>query len=150
MNMTKFISLVTVIFALTACAQSYKLEIQQGNVITGQQLGKLQQGMSPREVRYLLGTPLIIDPFHKNRWDYFYSKHQGSTQLEKQKRVTIIFDNERLIRLEGDTVPGIKGLNPGLGNLSDEDIVSGKIHTTPTQKKPGLIKRAMNKIRRKE
>lgn len=148
--MTKHLSVILICLSVAACAQAYKLEIQQGNVITDGQVSQLKQNMTTREVRHLLGTPLIIDPFHKNRWDYYYSKHQGSEQLEKQKRISLVFENDRLIRVDGNVEPTIKGIKPSLGNLDNQTITTGKKHTAPTQKKPGLLKRTMDKIRRKD
>lgn len=78
----------------------YKADIQQGNVVTPDMTAKLKIGMTVSQVRFLLGTPLITDPFHPNRWDYFYRATQGG-HLTAQQRVTVVFENEKLARVEG-------------------------------------------------
>ncbi|MBT7354525.1 MAG: outer membrane protein assembly factor BamE, partial [Acidiferrobacteraceae bacterium] len=59
------------------CVRSYQMEVQQGNVISAEQIEKINPGVSRDEVRFILGTPLIEDPFHAQRWDYFYSLDPG-------------------------------------------------------------------------
>jgi len=79
----------------------YRPDIQQGNVVTQDMVDRLRLNMSEREVRYLLGSPLLIDPFHSERWDYYYSLRQGDT-ITEQHRLTLYFHNEHLLRTEGD------------------------------------------------
>ncbi|TCJ15058.1 outer membrane protein assembly factor BamE [Parasulfuritortus cantonensis] len=81
----------------------YHLEIPQGNVVTQEQVSALKPGMSTAQVRFLLGTPLIVDPFHSNRWDYAYSLKKGGDILE-QRHITVLFESDRLVRIEGDVV----------------------------------------------
>jgi len=66
----------TLTLLIGACAP-YRIDVQQGNYLTQNEISQLSTGMSKREVRYILGTPLIIDPFHENRWEYFYSLRKG-------------------------------------------------------------------------
>jgi outer membrane protein assembly factor BamE len=82
----------------------YRPTIQQGNVVTQEQVNELQPGMTKRQVRFLLGTPMISDVFHANRWDYAYTEGEGSRPAE-QRRVTVYFDNDRLVRITGDVRP---------------------------------------------
>jgi outer membrane protein assembly factor BamE len=85
----------------------YRIDVQQGNVVTQEDINKLQPGMTKRQVRFLLGTPLIVDVFHQNRWDYYYSMQPGSIGGEaEQQHVALFFENDRLVRLEGDLRPG--------------------------------------------
>ena len=85
-------SLAILIFLLTttACSRSfdggynlpllYKIDIQQGNVIEQEMLDKLQPGMDKDQVQFIMGTPVIVDPFHKDRWEYAPSElrwHDG-------------------------------------------------------------------------
>ncbi len=85
----------------------YKIEIQQGNSISQDMLARLKPGMTPSQVRFVLGTPLLVDPFRDNRWDYVYRLQQGDKLLE-QRRVTIVFENDRLKAIEGDIVAAAK------------------------------------------
>ncbi len=79
----------------------HRIEIQQGNALTQDMLDKLKPGMTPSQVRFILGTPLVVDPFHKNRWDYVY-RLERSGKVAEQRRVTVIFEDDRLKALEGD------------------------------------------------
>jgi len=81
----------------------YRIDIQQGNAVDQEMVNKLKPGMTKNQVAYVLGTPLIIDTFHPNRWDYIYSFHPGNGKRE-QRTLTVYFtDDEKLSHLEGDT-----------------------------------------------
>jgi outer membrane protein assembly factor BamE (lipoprotein component of BamABCDE complex) len=82
----------------------YKMDIQQGNVITSKMLLQLRPGMTKAQVRYVLGTPLIVDSFHGNRWDYFYELSKQGKVVNK-RRVILDFDQEALVAVRGDVVP---------------------------------------------
>ena len=90
------------------CVRSYRVEIQQGNVISAEQIEKLNPGTSRNEVRFILGTPLIEDPFHANRWDYFYSLDPAKGDQVTQYRLSIWFENDLVTRteVEGAGLPG--------------------------------------------
>jgi len=80
---------------LSACS-NYKLDVQQGNLVTQDTISKLQQGMSKQEVQSLLGTPLLQDSFDNNRWDYlFYSKKNKT----KSQNITLRFKDDQLINV---------------------------------------------------
>ncbi|MFQ5760576.1 MAG: outer membrane protein assembly factor BamE, partial [Acidiferrobacterales bacterium] len=64
------LSVLLTLWLVTACFNIYRPEVQQGNVVTQEMVSQLKIGMSRRQVRFLLGTPLIEDPFHQDRWDY--------------------------------------------------------------------------------
>lgn len=93
----KKIILASCIFILSACS-SYKLEVQQGNLVTQTSISKLQQGMSKQEVQSLLGTPLLQDNFNNNRWDYvFYQNKREGKNHKKQQNVSLTFKNGQLV-----------------------------------------------------
>ena len=81
----------------------YRIDIQQGNAITQEMLNKLKPDMTKKQVAYVLGTPLIIDTFHPNRWDYIYTFHPGNGQREQRKLTLYFTDEEVLSHIEGDT-----------------------------------------------
>lgn len=81
----------------------YKIDIQQGNAVSQEMLAKLKPGMTPSQVRFILGTPLVQDPFHPNRWDYVY-RHMKAGKLTEQRRVTVVFEDDKLKGIEGDVV----------------------------------------------
>ena len=82
----------------------YKTDIQQGNVISQEQVNKLEPGMSKRQVRYLMGTPMLVDTFHQDRWDYVFTMKKGGGKLVK-KRDALYFVDDQLSRIEGDYRP---------------------------------------------
>ena len=82
----------------------YRPTIQQGNVITQDMVNTLKPGMSKRQVTYLLGTPALVDSFHQNRWDYIYTLKENTKDME-QKSLTLYFENDSLVRIEGDYRP---------------------------------------------
>ena len=94
---------------LTACGSAipnvkpFKMDIQQGNVVTSKMLLKLRPGMTKSQVKYIMGTPLVVDSFHTNRWDYFYQMRQ-SGQVTEKRRVILDFEKDLLVRVRGDVV----------------------------------------------
>lgn len=61
---------------------------------------KLKIGMAKRQVTHLLGTPLIDDPFHQGRWDYYYKFIAGDTNEEQSSYITLYFDGDRLSKID--------------------------------------------------
>lgn len=83
----------------------YKIDIDQGNIIDQEMINKLRPNMTKRQVIYVLGSPLLIDTFHHNRWDYLYSQQDGSND-RTQQRISLRFNStEQLINIEGDLAP---------------------------------------------
>lgn len=82
----------------------YKIDIQQGNVITQEMIDQLKPGMTKRQVQFVMGTPLMQDTFQQNRWDYVYSLQPGG-EARQQESITIYFDGDQLSHFEGDFVP---------------------------------------------
>jgi outer membrane protein assembly factor BamE len=82
----------------------YKIDIQQGNYVTQDMVAKLKPGMSKSQVRFALGTPLIVDPFHTERWDYVYELKKRGRVIE-HRRIVVLFADDKLIRIDGDVAP---------------------------------------------
>lgn len=78
----------------------YKMTVQQGNIVTEEMVDRLEPGMSKSQVRYLLGTPLVTDIFHADRWDYTYTVRRGHDDMEV-KPLTVYFQDDTLVRVEG-------------------------------------------------
>ena len=116
----RFFIFLAAAFALSACKQNvelpslispYRIDIQQGNVVTQEMVSKLKVGMTRSQVRFVLGSPLVTDMFHSDRWDYVYTM-QKQGKPEERRRLTVIFDGDKLATLEGDVVLSDKALEP--------------------------------------
>lgn len=85
--------------AVSGCSV-YRPTIQQGNILDLEQVNKLKPGMSRRQVLFVMGTPLLADPFHNNRWDYIHTTKPGSSSHTSIQRVTLYFDKDTLQRID--------------------------------------------------
>lgn len=83
----------------------YKMEIQQGNFVTQEMVSRLKAGMSREQVRFVMGTPLVADIFHADRWDYVYSRVPARGGPAERRLLVLYFEDNKLARLEGDVVP---------------------------------------------
>ncbi len=104
------------VMGTTACQVGnlsvYKIDIQQGNVMTRDQVSELKPGMTPTQVRFILGSPLVVDPFHPERWDYAYTYRPGTYARELKvpavahRDLVLIFKNGQLSTIQGaDQIP---------------------------------------------
>lgn len=91
-------TLFLTLFVLSACS-AFRPDIQQGNVLESDQIKKLQLGMSSKQVKFLLGSPLLQDPFHRNRWDYIYTLKKPNEPMVRQ-RLTLYFKDEALEKID--------------------------------------------------
>ncbi len=82
----------------------YRIDINQGNFITQDLVDKLKVGQSRQQVRAILGTPLLTDPFHKDRWDYVY-QFSRNRQIVETRQFSVFFADDKLARWEGDEQP---------------------------------------------
>ena len=82
----------------------YRIDVEQGNIVTKEMADQLQPGMSRRQVRFILGTPLVEDTFNENRWDYSYMVRNGLTVLDDSSLI-VIFDGDSLVEVRGDYTP---------------------------------------------
>jgi outer membrane protein assembly factor BamE len=80
---------------------SHRIDVQQGNALDQENVARLKPGLSRSQVRFLLGTPLLVDPFRNDRWDYVYLYYTAG-KLTEQKRISLFFDGDTLARIEGD------------------------------------------------
>jgi outer membrane protein assembly factor BamE len=116
--MRKLLLLASLATLLSGCLSVYHLEVQQGNVVTQEMLDKLKPGMTRNQVRYVLGTPLVIDPFHPDRWDYYYYLRGSKEKTGEAQRVTVIFKNDLLATVEGGV--RIKNRDASSGTAGDK------------------------------
>jgi outer membrane protein assembly factor BamE len=138
MNIKALFVIALCSLALSACVKPYRPDIQQGNIINNSNLKEIRYGMSKQEVLFILGTPMVIDPFNEQRWDYFYSKRDQRKSQTSTRLVTAIFDGDSLIELKGD----VDLSNNQLLEPSTEDKQhGGTVITKPTQKEKGWLTR---------
>ena len=89
---------VLLLLLLSSCS-TYKMDVQQGNVLSNDEVSQLRQGMTKAEVAALLGTPLLQDNFRNNRWDYVYFVRAKNGDPALQQNLTLQFQNEQLVQV---------------------------------------------------
>jgi outer membrane protein assembly factor BamE len=128
---------LTGLLALAGCSFPgvYKIDIQQGNVVTQDMIDQLRPGMTRKQVRFIMGNPLLTDTFHANRWDYLYSIQPGGGQ-RLQERVSVNFSaDDQLVGLSGDFMPGVSRDQAILGE--DSGVTTPEASTQPqVEEKP--------------
>ncbi len=110
----RFLTLAAV-FALAGCTSMnpmtwvapHHMEIQQGNAITEDSVARLKPGMTRAQVRFVLGSPMVADMFHADRWDYKYQLFQNGKEV-KNLLFTVWFKGDVLDRFEGNALPSDK------------------------------------------
>lgn len=117
----------------------YRIDIQQGNEVTQDMINQLKPDMTKSQVAYVMGTPLLIDTFHPDRWDYIYSFHPGNGKRE-QRRLTLFFVEDKLSHIEGDTRTVAREDLPQ-NERSDANVV-----VPLTEKKTGLFQGLLDSI----
>ena len=126
-KLTQQILVISLCSALLACNNIgsmdfpgvYKISIPQGNVITQEMVDQLRPGMSKRQVTFVMGTPLVRDPFHQDRWDYIYSFQPGGGE-RGQERLSVFFIDDQLVGFEGDFIPSAVADATAVGSQEEE------------------------------
>ena len=93
-------TLIILLSALTLISSTgcvFRASISQGNIVEQEDLDQLAVGMTQNQVRFLLGTPMIDDPFHANRWDYVYYLKVGRNSTTAKRWVSVLFDDAGLV-----------------------------------------------------
>ena len=114
----------------------YKIEVRQGNLVTQNMIDQLRPGMDERQVTFLMGTPLLVDPFNSNRWDYSYTLKKSNGEKE-EKKITLIFEDGALVNLNGDYKPNIETQPMGV-NTEVVDVPKREL------RKKGLFERMLH------
>ena len=99
----------------------YKIDVHQGNFVSQEMLAQLKEGMTQDQVRFVLGTPLLTDIFHSDRWDYIFRLQKGKGEV-LTSRVTVFFKENRLQRFDGGNLP------------TEEDFLTLIVNTPPAKK----------------
>ena len=80
----------------------YRLDVQQGNLLDETDIQSITPGMTRSQVRYLLGTPVAVDPFRTDRWDYMYYLHPGKSRKTSQRWLIVWFDGDAVREVNRD------------------------------------------------
>ena len=138
--MSKFLHNAIVILALlllTSCIKTYKHDVQQGNILDQERLARLELGMSKSDVQTLLGTSLLQDSFHPDRWDYFYSIRKARKKDTEKKLLTLYFKDGKLSQIVGTVTS------------ADDTETGSQTKTVVIDEKPaqgGIIQRGWDSI----
>jgi outer membrane protein assembly factor BamE len=103
-NSMRIFAILVTCLLVAGCGLVHRIDVQQGNFVTEDAVQKLKNGMTKAEVRSVLGTPLLIDAFHNNRWDYYFSNVQGGKKQDG-KRFTVMFENDKVVSFSGTVHP---------------------------------------------
>lgn len=141
------ILLVFILICLPGCATEgdrklpgvYRPDIQQGNVIDQDMVDKLKPGMDKNQVRFIMGTPVIVDPFHTDRWEYVYTFSEKGGRRQ-QRHITIFFKDEKLAYVKGDVVAVERTLT------DDGEHVSKTVDVPLKDKKDGLFSKIIGAL----
>lgn len=93
---------------ITSRLTPYRIDVRQGNFVTQEMIAQLKTGLSKDQVRFILGTPLVADMFHADRWDYVYRFQPGHGEAQ-ERRIVVYFADGKLSRVAGDVVAGTPG-----------------------------------------
>ena len=118
--------LLVAVFLLAACGSArlpsrpdldklvtpHRIEIQQGNFISQEMVSQLKPGQTKDQVRFILGTPLIADSFHGDRWDYVFWRQRANSKILEQRKIAVFFADDVLTRVQGDVMPAAQA-DPG-------------------------------------
>lgn len=125
---------------LTACSSTpeipslltpYRIDVRQGNHVTQEMVAQLKPGQSRDQVRFILGTPLVADPFHAERWDYVYRFQPGHGEAQ-QRRITVFFSDDKLSRIAGDVMSKETSITQGVVEIEPVEKTGMKIETGMT------------------
>jgi outer membrane protein assembly factor BamE len=107
MTLFRRLSLVAAILLVSGCTtlqgfslRPYRMNVQQGNFLEAKDIDQIEVGMTRNQVRFLIGTPMVADPFNVQRWDYVFFFKVGRTRNEITSRLTIWFEEDRVVRID--------------------------------------------------
>jgi outer membrane protein assembly factor BamE len=91
-------ALLLLVFGLGGCV--YRMDVQQGNLLDAEQIDQVEVGMTRSQVRFLLGTPMVIDSFDADRWAYVYSLRRGHERHVTRRHLIVWFDGDKVTKIE--------------------------------------------------
>ncbi|MHB1216161.1 MAG: outer membrane protein assembly factor BamE [Thiobacillus sp.] len=148
--MRRFLISVLLLSLAAGCSHinigPHRIDVQQGNALDQENVARLKPGLSRSQVRFLLGTPLVVDPFRTDRWDYVYMDYKAG-KLVEHKRITLIFEGDTLVRMEGDVPAAEPALHPEPN--AEAGTLPASAAATPTPPPlpaPGVTKAAASSV----
>ena len=142
MHRTALPIILALCVGLAACANLrfpgvYRVDIAQGNFVTQDMIEELRPGMTPEQVRYVLGAPVLTDPFSPDTWYYLLQYRPGQGEPTEQQ-IVVHFDNNRLSHYEGEVVDNLWARTTGeLDEETREELEEGLEEATPGPAQPG-------------
>ena len=113
----------TLSFMISGCISMYRNDIAQGNYITQAQVDQLKLGMTKEQVRFVMGTPLLIDPFRPDRWEYVFTFQQANANTRTVRGVTVQFEQDRIAKVEATAlVPKDDSTDKALPRINEETL----------------------------
>jgi outer membrane protein assembly factor BamE len=100
---TLLVAVAAAPIAFSGCI--YRMPVQQGNFLEDKELNQVQIGMTRTQVRYLLGTPMVADPFENSRWDYVYTLKQGVISKARRRHFIVHFADDKVVKFERPSDP---------------------------------------------
>lgn len=143
MRQLLIIVFLTLVASVSACTGEhipfvYKVDVLQGNIVTQEMVNQLEPGMNKARVQFIMGSPMLVDVFHQDRWDYIYLRRPGRGEPE-QRRVTLYFEDDQLVRIAGD----IKVAGSGPRARSVRRVSNVEV---PQDQDEGFVKGIMDRV----
>ncbi len=139
----KALHVLPLVLLMTACSSvknpltPYRIDVQQGNALEQESVDKLKIGLNHSQVRFLLGTPLLLDPFHSDRWDYVFN-YRKSGKLTEERRLVLFFKGDELVRIEAEGFEA-KGEMPAANPAGPDKPVEKASEIPAGQAKPAAV-----------
>ncbi len=109
----------------------YRIDVRQGNYVTQEMVSQLKTGQTKDQVRFILGTPLVADPFHAERWDYVYRFQPGRGEAQ-QRRIAVYFSDDKLARITGDVMSKELSITQGVVEIEPVSKSTMKVESGMT------------------
>jgi outer membrane protein assembly factor BamE len=121
--------LVLLAAAAVAAGCVYRPDIQQGNLLTMEDVDQVTVGMTRSQVRYLLGTPMVPDAFNNDRWDYLFYFKRGRLRDPEERKVTVFFEDDKVARFDRGSGPSSQ-----VATAEPKDLEKEVLQKEPPQK----------------
>ena len=144
MNTLKYLLYILLLIYITACSSKlltvHKIDVQQGNALDAEMVDKVEIGMTQEQVQYVLGSPLITDSFHPDRWDYIYLFRPGYGEKER-RQLTLTFDRGEVIEIDKHNIAKSEA-----NNIVSDDIDETKKATEEKAEKEQLTEKDQKEL----